>query len=424
MPMHPLEALTRPAAGSRRTGITSVCSAHPLVIEATLRHAHEHGAFALIEATCNQVNQDGGYTGMTPTRFRDAVLELAGKVGIPPGRYLLGGDHLGPNPWKHLAADEAMRRSEIMVAAYVEAGFEKIHLDTSMGCRGEPAALPAGTTAERAARLASVAEMAAARSGVVPRYVIGTEVPIPGGAHEAIDTLAVTRPEKAIADYEAHRAAFAAAGIGHAFARVVGLVVQPGVEFGSENVVAYEPGRAAGLSAALKSMPGLVFEAHSTDYQPAGSLARLVEDGFAILKIGPALTFALREALYGLDAVNRFLHPGSASLIAKMEKLMLERPENWSAYYAGSAPEQRVARHFSYSDRIRYYWAQPQAQLAVGALLAELQGVTLSETLISQYLPRLYERARSGAIRAEPRALIIESVREVLGRHFLACGQP
>lgn len=403
-------------------GITSVCSAHPLVIEAALRHAHEHGTVALIEATCNQVNQDGGYTGMTPTRFRDAVVELAGKVGIQPDRFLLGGDHLGPNPWKHLSADEAMRRSEIMVAAYVEAGFAKIHLDTSMGCHGEPAALPTGTTAERAVRLARVAEDAAVRSGVLPYYVIGTEVPTPGGAHEAIDALAVTKPEKAIGDYEAHRAAFAAAGIGQAFARVVGLVVQPGVEFGSENVVTYEPERATGLSAALKSMPGLVFEAHSTDYQPADSLARLVQDGFAILKIGPALTFALREALYGLDAVNRFLHPGSASLIAEMEKLMVERPENWSAYYAGSVTEQRLQRHFSYSDRIRYYWAQPQAQLAVGALLADLDGVALSETLISQYLPRLYERARSGAFSAGPRTLIIESIREVLGRHFAACG--
>ena len=421
-PMHPLEALAHSAAGGRRMGITSVCSAHPLVIEAALRHAHEQGTVALIEATCNQVNQDGGYTGMTPAQFRDTVLELSGKVGIQPDRFLLGGDHLGPNPWKHLSADEAMRRSEIMVAAYVEAGFAKIHLDTSMGCRGEPAALPTGTTAERAARLARVAEDAAVRSGVLPYYVIGTEVPTPGGAHEAIDTLAVTQPEKAIGDYEAHRAAFAAAGIGQAFARVVGLVVQPGVEFGSENVVTYEPERAKGLSAALKSMPGLVFEAHSTDYQPADSLARLVQDGFAILKIGPALTFALREALYGLDAVNRFLHPGSASLIAEMEKLMVERPENWSAYYAGSATEQRLQRHFSYSDRIRYYWAQPQAQLAVGALLADLDGVTLGETLISQYLPRLYERARSGALGGGPRTLIIESVREVLGRHFAACG--
>ena len=57
-----------------RVGITSVCSAHPLVIEATLRHAAAHAApFVLIEATSNQVNQDGGYTGMTPAAFRDFV---------------------------------------------------------------------------------------------------------------------------------------------------------------------------------------------------------------------------------------------------------------------------------------------------------------------------------------------------------------
>jgi CHAD domain-containing protein len=38
-------------------------------------------------------------------------------------------------------------------------------------------------------------------------------------------------------------------------------------------------------------------------------LAALVRDGFAILKVGPALTFALREALYGLDLIAAALDP-------------------------------------------------------------------------------------------------------------------
>jgi len=55
-------------------GITSVCSAHPLVLQAVLVHAlRRHQEIVLIEATSNQVNQDGGYTGMTPVDFRDLV---------------------------------------------------------------------------------------------------------------------------------------------------------------------------------------------------------------------------------------------------------------------------------------------------------------------------------------------------------------
>jgi tagatose-1,6-bisphosphate aldolase non-catalytic subunit AgaZ/GatZ len=34
----------------------------------------------LIEATCNQVNQDGGYTGMTPADFRRFVEDIAARV--------------------------------------------------------------------------------------------------------------------------------------------------------------------------------------------------------------------------------------------------------------------------------------------------------------------------------------------------------
>ncbi len=134
-----------------RGGITSICSAHPLVIEAALLEGVATGTDVLIEATCNQVNQDGGYTGMTPADFRRFVEEIATRVGFDTRRLILGGDHLGPNPWKHLPAEEALAKSDVMIDAFVRAGFTKIHLDTSMGCAGEPVALPDAVTAERGA---------------------------------------------------------------------------------------------------------------------------------------------------------------------------------------------------------------------------------------------------------------------------------
>jgi D-tagatose-1,6-bisphosphate aldolase subunit GatZ/KbaZ len=418
---HPLADLAQRTPEGRRRGIASICSADPFVIEATLKHAVESGSTVLIEATCNQVNHRGGYTGMTPANFRDFVFGHARSIGLPNGRIVLGGDHLGPNPWKSLTADEAMREGERMVAAYVEAGFAKIHLDTSMACRGDPVPLPEATITRRAAQLASVAERVSMSAGVAPFYVIGTEVPIPGGAHESIASLEVTRPQAAIRTVEMHHNAFRAAGIGAAFERVIALVVQPGVEFGSENVIPYAPDRAAELSAALTQLPRLVFEAHSTDYQSADCLSALVQDGFAILKVGPGLTFAMRETLYGLDAIARFLLPGSPSLVADMERLMCDRPDEWRPYYGGSDEEQRIARHFSYSDRIRYYWPLPLACEAVDRLVSELQGTPLPETLISQYLPRLYERVKDGELGTEPRALVVESVKDVLRLYAAAC---
>jgi D-tagatose-1,6-bisphosphate aldolase subunit GatZ/KbaZ len=403
-------------------GITSVCSAHPLVIEATLRHAARRGDVVLIEATCNQVNQEGGYTGMKPVDFRAFIERIATEVGFPANRIILGGDHLGPNPWRKLAAEDAMARAEAMVTAYVEAGFEKLHLDTSMGCAGEPVALADELTAARAARLAKAAEEAARRSGRrLPVYVIGTEVPPPGGATHALDELEITRREAALRTLDVHRWAFAEAGVSPALERVIAIVVQPGVEFGNANVALYRPERAQKLISALDEMKGLLFEAHSTDYQPTAALSALVDGGFAILKVGPGLTFALREALYGLDAIAGILgdgRPGSG-LAAAMEEIMLAEPSHWAGHYGGTADEQRLQRHFSYSDRIRYYWPDARAAAAVDELLARLPD-EIPETLISQHLARLYPGVVEKRVAPRARDLCLAAVDAALAPYAAA----
>ncbi|WP_343080041.1 D-tagatose-bisphosphate aldolase, class II, non-catalytic subunit [Ostreiculturibacter nitratireducens] len=411
---HPLFGIAAAFHEGKPAGITSVCSAHPVVIEAALRLAKETGRPALIEATCNQVNQEGGYTGMTPADFRVFVEKIADKVGLAKRQIILGGDHLGPNPWKDLPADEAMEKAEAMIAAFAAAGFTKLHLDTSMGCAGEPVALPDETTATRAARLAVAAE--ANRGAVDPVYVIGTEVPVPGGALEELDELAVTTPEAVSRTHSVHRDAFAAAGAQGAFARVVAMVVQPGVEFGHADVVHFEPEKARDLSASLAGLPGIVFEAHSTDYQTEAGLTALVRNGFAVLKVGPWLTFALREALYALDAVADVLegHPPRGALMAAMEEVMRAAPNNWKKYYEGDETELWLQRHFSYSDRIRYYWPSPKAEEAVARLRARLDGKAIPEPVLSQYLPTV--SAGGGA-----EEIMVAAVQNVLRMYERAC---
>ena len=219
-----------------------------------------------------------------------------------------------------------------------------------------------------------------------------------------------------------HERAFHGVAGGEAWKRVIALVVQPGVEFGHEEVAVYRPDEARGLSDSLRALPGLVFEAHSTDYQPEASLRQLVSDGFPILKVGPGLTFALREALYGLDAIAAALRPGAlVPLPSVLEELMLAKPEHWERHYPGTSDERRVLRHFSYSDRIRYYWPAPQAEAAVEGLLRALKGSVIPQTLVSQYLPRLYDRVASGEVPADPRRLAREAVRDVLRSYGRAC---
>jgi D-tagatose 6-phosphate 4-epimerase len=414
-------------AGNRRQGrplgVTSVCSAHPVVLRAALRFGRERASAVLIEATCNQVNHQGGYTGMRPADFAALVHQIAGEEGCPTGLIQLGGDHLGPNPWRGLDAETAMAEAERMVAAYVAAGFRKIHLDASMGCRGEPAALDDETTARRSVLLAKVAEATAEENGLPsPLYVIGTEVPPPGGADHMLSSIEPTPAAAAQQTIDVHRRIYAEAGLSGAFERAIGLVVQPGVEFGNQNVILYDPAKAAALSSLLNSERQFVFEAHSTDYQGAAHLSRLVQDGFQILKVGPELTFVLREALYALDLIASDLLPeyGARPLHAEMEALMLSEPGNWQKHYVGTAQEQRLLRHYSLSDRIRYYWPHPKAQAAVDRLMAALRGKKVPEPLLWQHLPQ----ARGFAGQPlDPESVLIWRVTQSLAAYH-AAGNP
>lgn len=413
-----LAALRR--AGTPR-GVTSVCSAHPLVLRAALRHGAQTGARVLIEATCNQVNHLCGYTGMKPADFAGLVMRIAGEENCPRDQITLGGDHLGPNPWRDQPAEQAMAEAEKMVAAYVAAGFRKIHLDASMGCAGEPAALDDEATAKRAARLAAVAEAAAKTAGEgAPRYIIGTEVPPPGGADHALDEVTPTSPDAARKTIAIHREVFSRAGLAEAFGRVLGLVVQPGVEFGNHNVIPYARAAAKPLLQVLEEEPGLVFEAHSTDYQGAGPLGDLVEDGFAILKVGPELTFVLREALYALDLIASDMVPGYGErpLKAVMERIMLEEPAQWERHYPGDPAVQMALRHYSLSDRIRYYWTSPAAEEAQARMIAALSGKSVPAPLMQQHFPSAAAYA-GGPL--DPEALLIRRVSECLASYQLAC---
>lgn len=371
-------------------GITSVCSAHPLVLRAALRFGRETGAMVLIEATCNQVNHQGGYTGLKPVDFSKMVFELARIEYCPKDNIVLGGDHLGPNPWRHLSAEVAMAEAEKMVEAYVKAGFQKLHLDTSMGCKGEAEALDDETTAMRAARLARIAETTAHEAGLrLPSYVIGTEVPPPGGADHTLCTIEPTTSGAARHTLSVHRRVFDEYNLNCAFSRVVGLVVQPGVEFGNQNVIKFDPTTTHDLVSVLKDNSQIVFEAHSTDYQGQKPLSQLVKDGFSILKVGPELTFVLREALYALDLIASDLVPdyGNRPLYAAMETLMIERPENWERHYGDCEVERKILRHYSLSDRIRYYWTAEAARAAVSRLADTLRGRKIPLPLIWQHLP-------------------------------------
>ena len=403
-------------------GVTSICSAHPFVLEAALRHGLARNTPVLIEATCNQVNQFGGYTGLTPADFVRYVGEIADRVGFPRQNLLLGGDHLGPLVWSGEPASVAMDKAKILVHDYVQAGFSKIHLDCSMTC-ADDRDFPVELIAQRAAQLAQVAESAVKVDLVParPRYVIGSEVPPAGGAKAGETHLNVTDPADAARTIDLTHRAFSALGLDSAWERVIALVVQPGVEFGDESVHEYNRSAAAGLARFIETVPGLVYEAHSTDYQTRTALLALVEDHFGILKVGPWLTFAFREAVFALAAIEEALCKTPSQIRETLEVAMLTNPVHWKKHYSGDAQTQKFARSFSFSDRIRYYWNTPETQHAFEQLMLNLGENSLPLALLSQYLPEQYEKVRSGELKNHPRELLLARVLDVLDVYAIAC---
>ena len=402
----------------------SVCSTHELVLRAALRQARLDGMPLLVEATCNQVNQFGGYTGMTPRDFRAYLLGLAKEEAFESHQLILGGDHLGPNVWQKETASEAMEKAKELVRTYVEAGFEKIHLDCSMSCQDDSVPLAPQIIAQRAAELCSVAEDAAKKNGMMVSYVIGTEVPTPGGAKEEIEGLVPTTATAAKETIEMHRVLFEKEGLLDAWERVIALVVQPGVEFDHWSVEDFIPQRIKDLPQAIKDLKQFVYEAHSTDYQKPQAYKDLVKEHFAILKVGPALTYALREALMLLEQIAHDTGDLSKEegFRGALLKAMEADPSYWQAYYHGTRQEQQFACLYSLSDRCRYYLGQKDVVAAIEKLLVVFSSKPVPLVLISQYFPNLYDEVRQNNLSPSAEDLIILHIQDrVLRSYAQAC---
>ena len=403
-----------------KIGIPSYCTANDLAIEAILEQAKRFNEYVLIEGTANQINQFGGYTGMTPEKFRDYVYSIADKVNFEREKIILGADHFGPLVWSNLSADEAMNNAKELVRLAILAGFTKIHLDTSMKLKSDSLTerLSDEVIAERGAILLEECEKAyqellcSKPNAMRPVYIIGSEVPIPGGSQEEDAGLQVT----SVNDFEntlaTYKRKFEAHGISERWRDVIAVVVQPGVEFGDKDIHMYNRYAAVELCSALKKYPDFVFEGHSTDYQSAEKLREMVEDGVAILKVGPALTFALREGLFALSFMEKELIPEErrANLIETLERVMLENPANWQKHYHGTDEDKKLARKYSYSDRCRYYFSLPEIKSAIEKLFANIDSVEIPAGMLKQFMPRQYKRVRDGLLPMNAAALAKDNV--------------
>lgn len=417
---HPLQVMMDRRRNGEKIGIPSYCSANKYVLEAALKRAKKLNQPTLIEATANQVNQFGGYTGMLPIDFKNFVMGMAKELGVDESLVILGGDHLGPLTWVNETEAEAMAKSEELVRQFVLAGFTKIHLDTSMklGDDSKEEMLATEVIARRGVKLYKVCMEAYDEllktnpDAMRPVFIIGSEVPIPGGAQEEEEGISVTKPESFRDTVDTYKRIFAEEGVEDAWSDIIAVVVQPGVEFGDAQVFYYDSEAATALTDSLKDYPEIVFEGHSTDYQSKKCLKAMVEDGIAILKVGPALTFGLREALFTLDKIEEALVPEEkrAHFVDVLEEVMLANPKNWQKHYHGTEEELAFARKYSFSDRARYYIGEEKVQNSIDKLLANLDETGIPMSILHQYLPKQYDKVVAGELENKPVELIKDGV--------------
>jgi D-tagatose-1,6-bisphosphate aldolase subunit GatZ/KbaZ len=430
--MNPLQEIVEAQHKGFEKGIYSVCSSNPYVINALFEYELDSGNYVLIESTSNQVNQYGGYTGKNAQQFADSVHEMAQRVGFPIEQIILGGDHLGPNVWRNEPTEEAMRKSCELVASCISAGYSKIHLDASMKLADDDAGCPLDPkiAAHRAAQMCKACEdryQSQSELTLAPCYIIGTEVPVPGGVVSGDGVLSITNPTTVKQTLEISQQAFEDLGLADAWGRVVGLVVQPGVEYGDSSLDRYDRVKTTQLVKFIENYKNLVYEAHSTDYQTKDALRQMVQDHFAILKVGPALTYAFREAIFALDMMEQEWLAGKddvklVNIRALLDEEMLSAPASWEKYFEGDPQYLQFARKYSYSDRSRYYWDNPKLQNAVQALINNLSQHPLPETLISQFMPCQYRKIIEGQITNHPLSLIYDRIIDRFEDYAYACG--
>lgn len=410
--------------------LPSYCTGNKRVIEAILKYYRDKKDYILLEATANQVNQFGGYTGLKPADYKKLIFSVAEQIGFETKRILLGGDHLGPLVWCKEPEAVAMQKAVDLVTMVVRAGYQKIHLDTSMRLGDDPVdkPLPTETIARRGALLFKASESAFLElkkkqpDAVQPVYIIGSEVPIPGGASgEDTKTLNVTRTEDFISTIDAYEKEFKIQGIEDAFNHIVGVVVQPGVEFDNDGVVEFVAEKARALSETISQYKRIVFEGHSTDYQTPYSLRKMVESGVFILKVGPALTFAYREALTGMEKVLTEID-GYRGFSDVLIEVMGENDVNWNNYYDKSANMLKMYQQYSFSDRCRYYLGDIRVKKAIEELKDRFNKSTIPLFLVHQFLPFQYCKIRDCNMKLDFDEIVDDMVSLVLDNYRYASG--
>jgi D-tagatose-1,6-bisphosphate aldolase subunit GatZ/KbaZ len=105
-------------------------------------------------------------------------------------------------------------------------------------------------------------------------------------------------------------------------------------------------------------------------------------------------------------------------IVETLERVMDANPAHWRPYVASDRAE-RLTRLYGLSDRIRYYWPEPEVQASLRRLFANVDAARPPPGLVSQFAgDMLLERT-------EPtlsERLVAAKVEAVVAKYRRACG--
>ena len=331
-----------------KKSLPSFCTSNFDVLKVLMIFSKYHQLPTLIESTSNQVNQFGGYTGLKPLQFKQKVDKLCKSVKLPSKLLIIGGDHLGPLPWKNVNKKSAMKNAKILVKKCLNAKYKKIHIDTAIVCRDEKN-IDRNIIVNRCEEILKSLTKNDLKNVFI---VVGTEVPFAGGGDHLKPV--ITKLESIKKEYLLYSKIFKQKKI--LKKKPFALVIDPGIGF---NNLAITTTNLFGFRKknSFSKKNNFYFEAHSSDYQSRTDLKRLVENNFKFLKVGPELTYIYSKSIFKMQSIEKLIYTKKLSDIDSV--LLSEMNINkkyWKSYYKGPKKKIDFLLFNSYLDRSRYYW--------------------------------------------------------------------
>jgi len=348
--------------------LPSFCTSNIDVLNSILFFCHIKKLPCLIECTSNQVNQNGGYTNKNPKIFINEILNISKKINFDKNKLFLGGDHLGPLPWKNKNKDLAIKKSIVLIENFLKEEFCKIHIDTSIKCKDDKY-INNEIIFDRTSKILSHPKI---KKKIKNKFIIiGTEVPLSGSGDT--EKVVVTKQKQIEDEVRKFRDILKSLKIKN---KLFGLVVEPGMKYNHSSIL--KPNLSSfSKKKKLSKKNNFVYEAHSTDYQSQLILKKLVKNNFKFLKVGPELTYNYSRSLFLMHNIEKKIYKKNDSnikniLIASMKK----KNKYWKNYYEKKNPKLLI---HSKLDRMRYYFNIKSVESSVKILKKNINQLNIKK---------------------------------------------